>query len=97
MFALLQLAGPAAVHASLSTPPPTLPTWSTYVLGAVGDSCAAACAQWGGRVCVPHVQTNDSDAIFARLGLVCSPGHAGDGSRNGTWWARSAVLRGRAE
>ncbi len=86
---------PASVVAVAGSPrmfmdpaPPALePTWSTYVLGDLGDSCQTACTQSGGRACVPHVHTNDSDAIFARLGVECYPGHAGDGSRNGTWWA----------
>jgi hypothetical protein len=76
-----------AIAGAAATAPPALPTWSTFVLGAMGDSCSAACGQSGGRTCVPHVQTNDSDAVFAKLGVVCHPGHAGDGSRNGTWWA----------
>eukprot|EP00730_Choanoeca_flexa_P015451 TRINITY_DN7097_c0_g1_i1.p1 TRINITY_DN7097_c0_g1~~TRINITY_DN7097_c0_g1_i1.p1 ORF type:complete len:442 (+),score=76.10 TRINITY_DN7097_c0_g1_i1:28-1326(+) len=50
-----------------------------YVLSEQGESCATACGLQG-RECNPHIETDNSDALFQKLGIQCK-------TSRGSWWA----------
>lgn len=57
-----------------------------YILGAIGESCDAACSKLIPKAsCDPKIDLNDSSSIFRELRVSCPLDN--EDARNGTWWA----------
>eukprot|EP00729_Bicosta_minor_P028663 gene28663-20719_t len=64
---------------AVATPPSS---WGTYILGEIGSTCTSTCMTVG-KSCVPHIQTNNTLALFADLGVKCKL----PSKQNGEDWA----------